>query len=60
MGSHQPSSTAQCVQLLETVISCLDRLAEAPDADHAALSLAAIRVQQAIELIDAPAAIDPE
>jgi hypothetical protein len=26
----------------------------------AALSLAAIRVQQAIELIDPPAAIDPE
>lgn len=48
-----PSTGADCADLLRRVLNCLDGLAHAEDGpDAQSLSLAALHVQQAIDLID--------
>jgi hypothetical protein len=50
--THSPSTPAQCVGLLQSVLSCLDKMAEErSDGESAGLALAAVHVQEAIELI---------
>lgn len=52
VAHHRPTSNAECVALLHSVLECLDEVpaGRSQDEDNA-LSLAAAHVQQAIELI---------
>ncbi len=48
----QPKTTAECLVLLTAVLSCLDAIvSEADEPTSRSLSFAAIRVQEAIDLI---------
>jgi hypothetical protein len=53
-GQAPPTSAADCVTLLQSVLACLDQAnVSAPTAYGDAMSVAAAHVQQAIELIQA-------
>lgn len=55
----QPTTPAECVEMLEAVLRCLDASARGQDPDKGEiLALAAIRVQGAIDLIGPPSALD--
>lgn len=60
MGAELRTVTArECAAMLRLVLGCLDRTSpdgRGPDAQ--ALSLAAMHVQQALDLIDEPHALD--
>ena len=60
MGAELKVATAnECVAMLRLVRDCLDRAApEIKGPDAQALSLAALHVQQAIDLIDHPHTLD--
>ncbi len=52
---HLPSTSADCAGLLRHVLACLDRIAHDDEGANAqSLSLAALHVQQAIDLINPP------
>lgn len=60
MGAQLKEVTAaECTAMLRLVLDCLDRTSpEQNGPDAQALSLAALHVQQAIDLIDHPHALD--
>lgn len=48
---HEPSDAAECARMLRSVLACLDRLAMNDVDGTQQLTLAALHVQQAIDLI---------
>lgn len=56
---HQPTTVADCLVMLEAVLACLDAMVADQSERHGqTLSLAAIRVQDAINLIGPPDVLD--
>jgi hypothetical protein len=54
---YDPTTLADCVRLLEGVLACLDTLA-VRNGEAQVLPLAALHVQQAIDLINPTNALD--
>ena len=56
---EQPTTTAECVEILKAVLRCLDSFVQlGGEAPHRDLAFAAIRVQEAIDLIGSPDVLD--